>query len=152
MVVINNMKINLHIRIATNKQIRLHAKLHAYSKGVIPDVSNFIDDAPQDNVVYARLNGQWIPLTNLENILKEPYLTNEDEIEELEEGNKYNIIENTIPDLVVSGGTAYSNEDEAYENAINSGNAFTENFDIIYIPMNAKGEFINGTKISSNQI
>lgn len=152
MVVINNMKINLHIRIATNKQIRLHAKLHAYSKGVIPDVSNFIDDAPQDNVVYARLNGQWVPLTNLEDVLKEPYLTDEELNESvLEEGNKYNIIED-IPDLVVCGGTAFSNENEDYSGAINSGNASTEIFDTIYIPMNAKGEFIDGTKISSNQI
>lgn len=152
MIVIDNMKIDLHIRISTNKQIRLRARLQAYSKGVIPDVSKFIDDAPQDNIVYARLNNQWAPLTNLDDVLKESYLT-EDELvkEELKEGAKYNIIEN-VPDLVISSGTAFSNENDEFEGALNSGNASTEVFDIIYIPMNAKGEFVNGTEIGSNQI
>lgn len=39
--------------------IKLNIKLSAYSKGVIPDVSKFIEDAPMDGNTYGRVDGKW---------------------------------------------------------------------------------------------
>lgn len=129
----------------TNVKVKLNVKLQAYTKGIIPDVSKFIEDAPIDNMVYGRLNGEWVELSDLDNILNE-WVGSEDELpDDLVDGDKFNIIENT-PDMIIIGGTAYSTENEEFDYSIITGNASSE-FDIEGIPMNAKGEF-NGTKIN----
>lgn len=38
--------------------IKLNVKLSAYSKGVIPDVSEYIKEAPEDGKLYARKDKQ----------------------------------------------------------------------------------------------
>ena len=40
--------------------LKLKVKLKAYTKAVIPDVSKFIEDAPKDNKVYGRKDGDWV--------------------------------------------------------------------------------------------
>ena len=39
--------------------IKLNVKLSAYSKGVIPNVSNYLTEAPEDGKLYARKDKQW---------------------------------------------------------------------------------------------
>lgn len=40
--------------------LKLKVKLKAYTKAMIPDVSKFIEDAPKDNKVYGRKDGDWV--------------------------------------------------------------------------------------------
>ncbi|WP_300924521.1 hypothetical protein [uncultured Clostridium sp.] len=42
----------------TNVKVKLNVKLQAYTKGIIPDVSKFIEDTPLDNKVYGRFNNE----------------------------------------------------------------------------------------------
>lgn len=141
---LDNMKINLHFRLITSdKKVRLRAKLTAYTKGIIPDVSKYIIEAPDDDKFYGRKNGAW---ESISDAINEWYGTEEDLWnEEVVEGVKYITIQNT-PEWIIQGGTAYSDENEEYSNNIKVGNAFTQNINIESIPMNAKGEFINGTE------
>ena len=38
--------------------IKLNVKLSAYSKGVMPNVSNYLTEAPEDGKLYARKDRQ----------------------------------------------------------------------------------------------
>lgn len=49
------------------RTIKLKVKLRAYTRGVIPDVSKFIEDAPQDGILYGRRDGQWL---NIDDVLE----------------------------------------------------------------------------------
>lgn len=49
-------------------KIHIQAKLRAYTKGIIPDVSDFITDAPKDGSVYARKDGQWVDIDEALNL------------------------------------------------------------------------------------
>lgn len=40
--------------------IKIKSTLKAYTKGVIPDISGFITDCPDDSKVYARKYGEWV--------------------------------------------------------------------------------------------
>ena len=44
--------------------IKLKIKLSAYTKGILPDTSDFVIDTPQDDKVYGRKNRQWVDLTH----------------------------------------------------------------------------------------
>jgi hypothetical protein len=60
----NNLKISLNSTKATAK---LNVKLSAYTKGFIPDVSEFIKDAPKDGVLWGRQDGEWV---NVDDVLQ----------------------------------------------------------------------------------
>ncbi len=135
----------------TNVKVKLNVKLQAYTKGIIPDVSKFIEDTPLDNKVYGRFNNEWIELTDLDSLLNEWIGTKDELPDELNENTKYVIIENK-PDIVIIGGTAFSNENEEYGNNIITGKAINNKVDIYCIPMNAKGEFIDGSKTNQTKI
>jgi uncharacterized protein YheU (UPF0270 family) len=53
----------------------------------------------------------------------------------------YYTIDNTIPNYYLLGGTAYSEEEESFEQIMNGGNAVTKTFDIALQAMNSRGEF-----------
>ena len=44
--------------------IKIKAKLNAYTKGIIPDVSEFIKDVKDDGNVYVRKYGEWVEANN----------------------------------------------------------------------------------------
>lgn len=123
----------------TNVKVKLNVKLQAYTKGIIPDVSKFIEDAPIDDKIYGRYNGEWHEIIDSEELLNE-WVGKESELpDELEPTKKYFIIENK-PDMIIIGGTAYSTENEEYDNMVITGDAKSK-FDIECVVMNAKGEF-----------
>lgn len=66
--------------------IKLNAKLSAYSKGVIPNVSNYLTEAPEDGKLYARKDKQWesIDISELETAEDSNIIITKD-------GAKYNI-------------------------------------------------------------
>lgn len=130
-------KIKLFIKLKTGKRISLHAKLHAYTKGIIPDLKRFVEQAPNDDKMYVRKNGEWVVFDSFAIIDN-----NKESIDDLTEGSNYYTISNEA-DLIIDGGTAFSNENEEYDESIIPGNARTIIYDIDCIPMNAKGEFIN---------
>lgn len=132
-------KIKLFIKLKTGKRISLHAKLSAYTKGVIPDIKRFVEQAPNDDNMYVRKNGEWVIFDSFA-IIDD----NEEIIGDLTEGSTYYTISNKA-DLIINGGTAFSVENEEYNELIIPGNAKTTIYDIDCIPMNAKGEFINET-------
>lgn len=131
-------KIKLFIKLKTGKRISLHAKLHAYTKGIIPDLKRFVEQAPNDDKMYVRKNGEWVVFDNSYTIIS----NDETDIENLNEGSNYYTISDDA-ELIINGGTAFSQENDEYDESIISGNAFTTNYDIDCISMNAKGEFIN---------
>lgn len=129
-------KIKLFIKLKTGKRISLHAKLSAYTKGIIPDLKRFVEQAPNDDKMYVRKNGQWVVFDSF-TIIDDITDTNE-----LNEGSTYYTITEDA-DIIYNGGTAFSSENEEYDESIIPGNARTTNYDIECIPMNARGEFIN---------
>lgn len=141
--------------------IKLKVKLSAYSKGIIPDVSKFIEDAPVDNKVYGRKNNEWVDIKadvldqqiiiekgsglNIKHIepnidslsVRQSVITNQKEI--VDEDTTYYLIENT-PDLYIVGGTAFLDED-GYNQKIIGGNASTTIFDETLLPINSEGKY-----------
>lgn len=118
--------------------IRIRAKLSAYTKGGIPDVSKFIEDAPNDEYIYARKKGQWVNLDikeigdrieisdnsglNLHRDANEVTLSiRQDTLIDseipsdyvYEDDTTYYILE-TTPNLYINGGTAFSDKHEDY--------------------------------------
>lgn len=141
--------------------IKLNIKLSAYSKGVIPDVSNYLTEAPEDGKLYGRKDKQWevIPnqLTNILtdensgikidynedntiNISAKQFTGKEDEIAEFQNDYTYYIVENT-PDLYINGGTAYSDEENEFEDTVKGGNASTSSFELNTLPIDSKGVY-----------
>lgn len=148
--------------------IKLNVKLRAYARGIIPDVSGFIEDAPSDNVIYARLNGEWKSIrdnfkaneviiedgsglerkvldeeTNTISLsIKQKVLWEHDLPYRLKDDTTYYIIEDE-PDIYINGGTAYSDENEEFHWRVKGGKAdnIDINYDVICVPMNAKGEY-----------
>ena len=157
----NNLKISLNSTKATAK---LNVKLSAYTKGFIPDVSEFIKDAPKEGVLWGRQDGEWV---NVDDVLQNNIvIVDEDSSIERIEIDKSTIklkmkewigkqvdFPETLqpyytyytydekPDLFLLGGTAYSDEDSEYGDILYGGNARTLSFTSELIPMNAKGEF-----------
>ena len=66
--------------------IKLNVKLSAYSKGVIPNISNYLTEAPEDGKLYARKDKQWesINISELETAEDSNIIITKD-------GAKYNI-------------------------------------------------------------
>lgn len=99
--------------------IKLNVKLSAYSKGVIPNVSNYLTEAPEDGKLYARKDKQWesIEIPELEtaedsniiitkdgakyNIQTKEYFGPESGITEWKEGWTYFITEDEVPETEV---------------------------------------------------
>ena len=141
--------------------IKLRVKLSAYSKGIIPDVSKFIEDAPVDDKVYGRKNNEWVDIKadvldqqiivekgsglnithiepNIDSLsIRQAIIENEKEI--IDEDTTYYLIENT-PDLYIVGGTAFLDEDR-YNQEIIGGNASTTLFDEVLLPINSEGKY-----------
>ena len=99
--------------------IKLNVKLSAYSKGVMPNVSNYLTEAPEDGKLYARKDRQWesieIPeiITDEEsnviitkdgatfNIQTKEYYGPESGVTEWKEGWTYFITEDEVPETEV---------------------------------------------------
>lgn len=45
--------------------IKLNIKLRAYTRGIIPDTSNFIQEAPDDGEAYVRMNKSWVNIKDI---------------------------------------------------------------------------------------
>lgn len=160
----NKLKIKLT---STQAVAKLNVKLSAYTKGIIPDVSEFIKDAPKDGNVYFRGDGEWIDaikrlkqdLPGSELVLPEnsgliKTIINEDtytlairqwigqakDLNELEEDTTYYIYDNS-PNFYLIAGTAYSDEEELYDKTFYGGNAYTQKYKIEITPMTSEGEF-----------
>lgn len=159
----NNLIINLT---STKAVAKLDVKLSAYTKGMIPDVSKFMTDAPHDGVFYGRMDGEWKDITQFIdgnvvltdegsglNVEKVSESTNVVKISarqwqgllselpnQLDSDTTYYAYDNTKADLYLNGGTAYSDEDEDFMQLFDGGTA-TVVHSIFLMPMNAKGEF-----------
>lgn len=145
------------------EDIKLKVKLSAYTKGTLPD--NLVSDAPKDNFIYGRKNGEWIDirLSEVGQIIRLPLnsgltleKTDQDNIyllsinqkilnelpTELLDDTTYYIIENK-PELFINGGTAYSDGDddtiteEEYNEVILGGSNYT----LELLPINNKGVY-----------
>lgn len=99
--------------------IKLNIRLSAYSKGVIPNVSNYLTEAPEDGNLYARKDKQWesIEIPELEtaedsniivtkdgakyNIQTKEYFGPESGVTEWKEGWTYFITEDEVPETEV---------------------------------------------------
>ena len=99
--------------------IKLNIRLSAYSKGVIPNVSNYLTEAPEDGNLYARKDKQWesIEIPELEtaedsniivtkdgakyNIQTKEYFGPESGVTEWKEGWTYFITEDEVPEIEV---------------------------------------------------
>lgn len=150
--------------------IKIKVKLTAYTKGIIPDTSNFIEDVPENSEgVYLRKHKEWVPLNSE---VKDQFIIAEEgsgleitpiqgtknsnikikqllaEIipEYIEDDTTYYIIENT-PDIYINGGTAFSDGNNEfidlseYNILLEGGGATTYNYDLNALPLNAKGEY-----------
>ena len=147
-----------------NKKINLKVKLSAYTKGIIPDVSKFIEDAPNDGHIYARVDGKWICVLDVQPdeivlynnagldlrkidkhtsaISVRQWVGKESELPEIEDNKTYYVIEKNRPNTIIVGGTAYTaTEDEPeYVQTIYGGNCRSSHT-IECKPMNSKGEY-----------
>lgn len=163
-------KLNLKVKLTpyTTRKVVLKTKLTAYTRGIIPDVSNFIEDAPKDDFIYGRVNGTWENISKAANAnkvlidknsgLNREALDEDDSFiklsvrkwegwehdlpEKLEEDTVYYAIDDK-PDVVFACGTAFSDEEETYGQILSGGNLKTtlSQYECICVPMNAKGEY-----------
>ena len=110
--------------------IKLKAKLCAYSKGVYPDTTKFVTQAPDDGKLYGRKTvdgvGEWEEIVDTTSEMSQAgegidvskdgrYVTisarqktlyrNDPELENIENDTTYYVIDNT-PNIFVNGGTA----------------------------------------------
>ena len=96
--------------------IKLNVKLSAYSKGVIPNISNYLTEAPEDGKLYARKDKQWesIDISEIEsssliitkdggtyNLETKEYTGPESGVTEWKEGWTYFITEDEVPETEV---------------------------------------------------
>lgn len=96
--------------------IKLNVKLSAYSKGVIPNISNYLTEAPEDGKLYARKDKQWesIDISEIEsssliitkdggtyNLETKEYAGPESGVTEWKEGWTYFITEDEVPETEV---------------------------------------------------
>lgn len=145
--------------------INLKVKLSAYTKGIIPDYSNFVTEAPNDGKIYARKDKEWVDIKDeyqgykvvvgensgldikhIDNATDElsirQWVGLESELPSILESDKtYYTIDNTLPNYYLLGGTAYSEEEESFEQIMQGGTAITRNFDITLQAMNSRGEY-----------
>ena len=154
------------------ENIQLNIKLSAYTKGILPkkvsDLENdlyYISDAPNDDIIYARKNNDWIDINEVKNklsILVGPGIQKEDislneillslkqwvgnieDLPTLQDDFIYYVIENK-PDLFIVGGSAFSDGENDFVDSSEfnkiyvGGNANTSIFDIITLPIDSKG-------------
>lgn len=144
--------------------INLQVTLSAYTKGIIPDVSGFITDAPADGNIYGRQNNEWVDINidyhgfqiqleqNSGLILNQldpttvtlavnqwfGYINNLPNV--LDNETIYYTIENDKPNLFIGGSTAFD-EDDLNINLFNGGTSNTINFQVNTIAMNSGGQF-----------
>lgn len=149
------------------RTINLKVKLSAYTKGVLPkklsELENDID-APIDDILYGRKNGEWV---NIDDVLENNIVLIDEgsgldrieidktriklnvrkwegklkDLPDIIETDKTYYAYEYKPDLVLSGGTAYSDENDEFGINILGGDAYTVNYNIMCKPINAKGEF-----------
>ena len=144
--------------------IKFNVKLSAYTRGIIPDVSEFIKDAPADGKIYGRKDNNWVNikdqildqqiivekgsglnLTQLEGnkqalSIRQQILNKLPDI--FEDDTTYYIVENT-PDLYINGGTAYSDGENEYVDVIEYGQIILggANFVLDLLPTNNEGVY-----------
>lgn len=145
--------------------IKLNIKLSAYTKGIIPDFSNFIDEAPDDGEIYGRKDKEWVNIDenlqtqeiiveqgsglNLEHVegemdslsIRQEIIYPDELPNELAEDTTYYIIPNT-PGLFITGGTSFSEIQKEFRQEVYGGNSTTNTeaqIAIMLIPINSKG-------------
>lgn len=152
---------------ADKRTINLKVKLSAYTRGILPTKLSQLEndiDAPKDGRLYGRRDAQWVDIDDVleNNIVLVDEGSGLDRIEIDKSRIKLNVrkweghiknLPSTIekdkvyyayedmPDIIITGGTAYSDENEEYGYIFSGGNSKTAKFDITFKPMNAKGEF-----------
>ena len=145
--------------------IKLKVKLSAYSNLSLP---NYLTDAPSDDKLYGRRDGEWVEIDSIQGtsivVDDTSGLSLEDidehkkllkikqyigiEPETYEDDTTYYIIDLT-PNLFINGGTAFSDGyeelsiDSQYIDYIDGGKANTADYDLELLPLNAKG-VLNG--------
>lgn len=148
-----------------NNLIKIKVNIRAYSNGVLPDVSKFIEDAPNDNNIYGRQDNKWVIIDGksfgdevelLDNsglILNKEgnvaYLGIDQYIgtslpNTLDNNKTYYIDENTI-DIYINGGTPFDSDvssefGDIYQLSYFGGNPNTINWIYNLLPLNCEGE------------
>lgn len=150
--------------------IQIKVKLRAYTKGIIPDVSEFIKDAPLDGNTYGRQDGKWINIkdafsqkdielaensglnldydsSNYQYTLGiRKYEINESELPNILEADTTYYVVSNHPNLFIHGGTAFSSGNNEYviesqvTRIINGGNSESAG-DQIFYPINSEGVY-----------
>ncbi len=138
--------------------INLTVKLAAYTKGIIPDVTSYIKDVPNDGQSYVRVYREWkvfkpiditvdsdsgLSIIDIDEQTKKLKLNQwtgkEEDLDILVANTTYYIIDN-IADTFIDGGTSFSDEQEDYLINISGGTVSTSTYDIQLLPLDSKGE------------
>lgn len=144
-------------------EIKLNCRLKAYTRGIY---SGYLTDAPKDDKLYARKNGQWevveqttpvehvklaenggLKFNEQEELLIKQWAGDSEDFEYIivEDDTTYYIADNT-PEVYVNGGTVFSEgnndfiDNSEYSQVMNGGLANTNQFDLVLEPINSKGE------------
>lgn len=140
----------------TNLQLKV--TLSAYTKGVIPDTSQFLTDAPDDGNIYGRQNNEWVEINQVagDNLILSDnsglILNREGNTVELSIDNQF-LTEDEFKNLSqVDPNAIYYIKEDPIQLFINGDTAFTDGyFDQILqeqIP-SAYNEIINGGSAST---
>src|SRR5574344_1646853 len=113
--------------------IKLKAKLSAYTKGIIPDASQELITEPGSGLDIETLENKKRKISLRQQILKELP-------EETEEDITY-YIDEQLPNMYVDGGTAFSDGNNDYVDNIEYNQIIDckENYDLDLLPINSKG-------------
>lgn len=118
--------------------IKLNVRLSAYTKGALPDLSQYLTDAQgsidKDDKVYARKNGEWVDIKTLDSdeqfIIAQPGSGLDLIQDEVELNNYYISIRQKTGKLSdiqhFEDDTTYYILDEQPEEYINGGTAFSD--------------------------
>lgn len=149
--------------------IKLKVKLSAYTKGIIPvkisqleNDLDFITEAPDDGITYLRGNKTWIPLSeivkdqtiilddnsglNLRDLgnnlyalsVRQKVINTLDQV--IEEDTTY-YLDDKKPELFITGGTAFSDEQHEFYQEAWGGRSGTSTFTVSILPIDSKGVY-----------
>lgn len=150
--------------------IQIKVKLRAYTKGIIPDVSEFIKDAPLDGNTYGRQDGKWINIkdafsqkdielaensglnldydsSNYQYTLGiRKYEINESELPNVLEADTTYYVVSDHPNIFIHGGTAFSNGNNEYVSlpqftSTLYGGTSSDNPERKFYPINSEGVY-----------
>lgn len=115
--------------------IKLKAKLSAYTKGIIPDASQELITEPGSGLDIETLENKKRKISLRQQILKELP-------EETEEDITY-YIDEQIPNMYIDGGTAFSDGNNDYVDNIEYNQIIDckKDYDLDLLPINSKGVY-----------